>query len=237
MKLTGKILTLLMLSLLVGCKDENKTVPPVPQMVKVVPQLDENLSALGMRAVFPAENILELQGKGRVVKLVSGSAAAFIDGIPLQLPAPVTLSSENFWCIDPATVQNILLPLMGKRSFPIRKIVLDPGHGGHDKGAVSADGIMEKDLNLQLASAIAEELAYNAKYLSHAFKEKMQMTYSEYLRSLRIKYAISLFDHGIDSIKNVALLSGFIDPLYFSNVFKKSVGTSPKTYISNRVKK
>ena len=158
MKLTGKILTLLMLSLLVGCKDENKTVPPVPQMVKVVPQLDESISSLGMKAAFPAENILELQGKGRVVKLVSGSAAAFIDGIPLQLPAPVTLSPENFWCIDPATVQNILLPLMEKRSFPIRKIVLDPGHGGHDKGAVSADGIMEKDLNLQLASAIAEEL-------------------------------------------------------------------------------
>lgn len=158
MKLTGKILTLLMLFLLAGCKDENKTVPPVSQMVKVVPQLDENLSALGMRAACPAENILELQDKGRVVKLVSGSAAAFVDGIPLQLPAPVTLSPENFWCIDPATVQNILVPLMEKRSFPIRKIVLDPGHGGHDKGAVSADGIMEKDLNLQLASAIAEEL-------------------------------------------------------------------------------
>lgn len=158
MKLTGKILPLLILFLLAGCKDENKTVPPVSQMVKVVPQLDENLSALGMRAACPAENILELQDKGRVVKLVSGSAAAFVDGIPLQLPAPVTLSPENFWCIDPATVQNILVPLMEKRSFPIRKIVLDPGHGGHDKGAVSADGIMEKDLNLQLASAIAEEL-------------------------------------------------------------------------------
>lgn len=86
-------------------------------------------------------------------------------------------------------------------------------------------------------TTIADELSYNTKYLSHIFKEKMQMTYSEYLRSLRIKYAISLLDHGLDSIKNVAILSGFSDPLYFSNVFKKSVGVSPKAYITEIMKK
>ena len=80
-------------------------------------------------------------------------------------------------------------------------------------------------------SEIAEELSYNPKYLSHFFKERAGVTYSEFLRSVRLKYAISLFDHGIDSIKNVALLSGFSDPLYFSGVFKKSVGLSPKEYI------
>ncbi len=91
------------------------------------------------------------------------------------------------------------------------------------------------DPNLSIAE-IATDLSYNSKYLSHLFKEKMGVTYSEYLRSLRIKYAISLFNHGIDSIKNVALLSGFSDPLYFSNVFKSEIGTSPKEYISNRSK-
>ena len=80
-------------------------------------------------------------------------------------------------------------------------------------------------------SEIAEELSYNPKYLSHFFKERAGVTYSEFLRSVRLKYAISLFDHGIDSIKNVALQSGFSDPLYFSGVFKKSVGLSPKEYI------
>ena len=79
-------------------------------------------------------------------------------------------------------------------------------------------------------SSVAETLGYNVKYLSHAFKEKMGIPYSEYLRTLRIKYAVSLFDHGIDSVKNVALLSGFHDPLYFSTVFKKAIGVSPKEY-------
>ena len=84
------------------------------------------------------------------------------------------------------------------------------------------------DLNL---TTIARELSYHPKYLSHLFKEKMGSSYSEYLRSVRLNYATALFDHGIDSVKNAALLSGFSDPLYFSNVFKHYVGMSPKEYI------
>jgi AraC-like DNA-binding protein len=80
---------------------------------------------------------------------------------------------------------------------------------------------------------IAERLGYNSKYLSHMFKEEMGVGYTEYLRTYRIKYAVSLFEHGIDSIKNVALLSGFTDPLYFSTVFKNKIGVSPKSYIKN----
>ena len=85
-------------------------------------------------------------------------------------------------------------------------------------------------------SSLAYELSYSSKYLSHLFRQKMGMTYSEYLRTLRIRYAVSLFDHGIDSIKNVALLSGFTDPLYFSGVFKKQFGVSPTEYIRSREK-
>ena len=79
-------------------------------------------------------------------------------------------------------------------------------------------------------NTIADALGYNPKYISHIFTKKMGVRYSEYLKSLRIKYAVTLFDHGIESVKNVALLSGFTEPLYFSTVFKKSVGVSPKEY-------
>lgn len=77
---------------------------------------------------------------------------------------------------------------------------------------------------------MAKALSYNAKYISHFFKENMGMGYSEYLRTMRIKYAVTLIDLGLDSIKNVALLSGFNDPLYFSTVFKKQLGITPKEY-------
>jgi AraC-like DNA-binding protein len=79
---------------------------------------------------------------------------------------------------------------------------------------------------------LAEEIGYHPKYLSHYFKEKMHIGYNEYLRSLRFQYAISLFELGIHSVKNVAILSGFSDPLYFSNAFKKEIGISPKEFIA-----
>ena len=63
----------------------------------------------------------------------------------------------------------------------------------------------------------------------------MNISYSEYLRSVRLKYAVTLFDHGIDSVKNVALLSGFSDPLYFSKVFKDTIGVSPTVYVKNKI--
>ena len=96
---------------------------------------------------------------------------------------------------------------------------------------ISEENFTDFELSI---TKIAEELGYNSKYLSHHFKEKMGVSYSEYLKTLRIKYAISLFEHGIDSVKNVALLSGFTDPLYFSTVFKKSIGVSPKDYLKRR---
>lgn len=79
-------------------------------------------------------------------------------------------------------------------------------------------------------SSIAEKLSYNSKYLSHLFKEKMGINYSEYLKNIRLKYAVTLLDSGVDSVKNVAALSGFSDALYFSSVFKKTLGVSPKEY-------
>ena len=88
------------------------------------------------------------------------------------------------------------------------------------------------DIELSV-SLIAERLCYNPKYLSHAFKREMGVGYSEYLRDLRIKFAVSLFDNGLESIKNVAFLSGFSDPLYFSSVFKKCIGVTPKEYKNN----
>lgn len=96
---------------------------------------------------------------------------------------------------------------------------------------ISEENFKQIDFSI---NAVADELGYNAKYLSHIFKEKTEVTYSEYLRDLRIKYAVSLFNHGLESVKNVAALSGFSDPLYFSTVFKKCVGVSPKDYKKGR---
>lgn len=41
------------------------------------------------------------------------------------------------------------------------KIIIDAGHGGFDGGAVASDGTVEKDINLNIASILAEMLKFS----------------------------------------------------------------------------
>ena len=81
-------------------------------------------------------------------------------------------------------------------------------------------------------SAPAEQLGYDAKYLSSFFKKHKGMAFTAYLRELRIRRAVFLMEQGVVSVKNIALLSGFGDALYFSRVFKENEGISPKAYLA-----
>lgn len=88
----------------------------------------------------------------------------------------------------------------------------------------------ENDLTLQ---RMAGELGYNDKYLSHLIKEELSVGFAEHLTGLRIRYAVLLMSQGVTSVKNIAILSGYTDPLYFSKVFRKQMGVSPSAYIGD----
>ena len=45
-----------------------------------------------------------------------------------------------------------------RRQLAVRKIVLDPGHGGKDPGAIGAGGLREKDVVLRVARKLAPKL-------------------------------------------------------------------------------
>lgn len=87
------------------------------------------------------------------------------------------------------------------------------------------------DASLSL-STMAEALGYNPKYISKVFKEDVGSSFTEYVKNTRIQYAVFLLEHGITTVKNLALLCGFTDPYYFSNVFKEVVGMYPSKYMS-----
>ena len=89
------------------------------------------------------------------------------------------------------------------------------------------------DPALSLA-ALADAWGYSAKYLSDRFKKRMELGFSLYLTNRRIRHGVFLLEHGVESVKNVAFLCGFRDPLYFSKVFRAQMGCSPKEYLHRR---
>jgi len=79
---------------------------------------------------------------------------------------------------------------------------------------------------------ISEKFSYNKKYLSTAFKKHFKIGVVEYINTVRINYACELIRRGYTGVTDIAALCGYRDALYFSKVFKRKTGESPKNYIS-----
>jgi N-acetylmuramoyl-L-alanine amidase len=50
------------------------------------------------------------------------------------------------------------LTLVEQLGLKVRRVVIDPGHGGHDTGAIGKEGTREKDVSLAIARKLADEL-------------------------------------------------------------------------------
>jgi N-acetylmuramoyl-L-alanine amidase len=108
---------------------------------------------VGLRlTVDEKAGIYNLVGGGRRIVVVPGFNVAEVDGQVVDLRYPAIFHRGE-----------MLLPLqlfssVGKRrvapspaSVPLRSVVLDPGHGGRDSGAVGRGGLREKDVALSVA--------------------------------------------------------------------------------------
>jgi len=73
----------------------------------------------------------------------------------LQLARPM---GAEVWVDGDGIKIQLLRPNVGNGKLAGKVVVVDPGHGGHDRGAHAGD-VNEKDLNLKMGRLIASELA------------------------------------------------------------------------------
>ena len=85
------------------------------------------------------------------------------------------------------------------------------------------------DLNLFLST-----LPFSAGYLKKVFKKETGMTPLQYLTEKRLENAANnlAMSGGKGNISEIAYQCGFSEPLYFSRLFKRKYGVSPRSYTS-----
>lgn len=77
---------------------------------------------------------------------------------------------------------------------------------------------------------IADIFFYTTKHLSFLFSKRMGIKFTQYLNDLRINYAIKLMKTTDLSITDIAFKCGYSDRIYFSKVFKRVSGMTPKEF-------
>lgn len=77
---------------------------------------------------------------------------------------------------------------------------------------------------------VAENIHLNASYLSTLFKQVTGFSFKEYLNNIRIEEAQRLLANTDYPIMEIAIACGFSDQSYFTKVFKKHTGLTPKQY-------
>ena len=78
---------------------------------------------------------------------------------------------------------------------------------------------------------LAEKVLFmNPTYVSHAFVEKTGISFSTWLRGLRMDHAKKLLTSSKLSITEIASMSGYNDTSQFIRIFRQETGMTPKKY-------
>ena len=104
---------------------------------------------------------------------------------------------------------------MSSYSEPIRQIL------------VTIDASPTGDLSLK---RFANDLFLNTSYLSTLFKKEVGMTLTDYVNKNRITYAKRLLKSTTLSIQDIAARSGIPDIHYFTRLFRRETGMSPRQW-------
>ncbi len=84
---------------------------------------------------------------------------------------------------------------------------------------------------------VAKEVNISANYLSAVFSQEMDVTFVEYLTAKRMEKARELLRATDLRSGEIALAVGYKDPHYFSFLFKKTQGCTPRDYRGGRGKR
>ena len=79
-------------------------------------------------------------------------------------------------------------------------------------------------------AALSAQFGYHEAYFCRRFRELTGITFSEYVRALRMEYAQKLLKESADEVGTVAWKCGYPDGSYFTREFRKMYGFTPSQF-------
>jgi YesN/AraC family two-component response regulator len=78
--------------------------------------------------------------------------------------------------------------------------------------------------------SLAKEVFLSRSYLSSLFRHETGMSLTAYITRVRVERSKKMLLEGTAGLASIAVQCGFKDQSYFTKVFKKETGVSPKKY-------
>lgn len=154
------------------------------------------------------------------VVILSGRQFSLNDVERLEQHAAVTLHSKDILSED-ELIASLHSVAFGPRPLPTQTSAL----------VKRAIVFLQRNYARPLARwEVAEGIGVSEDYLTRIFNQELGISPWDYLNRYRIAQAKKLLRETDDTIERVGSHVGFSDPAYFSRVFRRIAGVSPRTY-------
>jgi len=131
-----------------------KSEPPATVLVKAEPPAVTSMPPKPTPAPAPAR-----PAKAEAPAIASATSKASEDPLPLPtVPALDKHAAEARLKAVAKLSRGAQLTLIEQLGLKVRRVIIDPGHGGHDTGAIGKSGTREKDVTLAISQKLAAEL-------------------------------------------------------------------------------
>lgn len=137
------------------------------------------------------------------------------------------LSESSF---DQIASRGYFLGLLGEL-LPCMTLV--PKSSSHDSVKSILSYCSEKYTEPLSLDMLAKDLHLNKYYISHIFKERMGISFTDFVNGQRIDHACGLLEKDSD-MTEIAFASGFSSIRTFNRAFAKHVGMSPREYLKSK---
>lgn len=114
-------------------------------------------------------------------------------------------------------------------AFTCQRLLGDPGN--QNKLVGNAVAYIHNHLSESLSlESISDHLHISPSHLSRTFKKALNESLTEYINKARVEKAKEYLETTDTLTYEIAELTGYHDPTYFSSIFKKYTGMSPTEY-------